>query len=479
MGRDIPSSQFTDEDFERFRERLRDESRILMTWFNENAFEKIGKGVCGLELEGCLVDEDFKPSPSNEQLLDRVESHLVFHELSKFNFEINSTPYDLEGDLLSALERELVQTWNHCQCHARELGANILATGILATLKDEMMTIENMSSCPRFYALNKQILKLRENEPVKMWIEGKDSLYVKHQDIMMEAAATSLQIHLQVNHEEAGAYYNAAQVLSAPMVAATANSPYLFGKDLWDETRIPTFEQAVPIASFRDSHGDNIGRVTFGTGYVRNSIMELFLENLDGYPVLLPQVFDEDINLLSHLRLHNGTIWRWNRPLVGHNQQGVPHIRIEHRVVAAGPSLVDVVANIALFLGLMNYYVNQNAPLEHQITFETAKENFYQAAKYGLNANIKWSDDKECPLHTLLLESLLPNAREGLMMAGLTKRDVSYYIDDIMTNRISSKQNGAAWQRSFIAKNGGDFRGMTQAYFENQQKNLPIYRWAV
>ena len=479
MGRDIPSSIFSKADFEEFRDRLRDETRILMTWLNEDAFEKTASGVCGFELEGWLVDENYKPSPTNDELLERVESPLVFHELSKFNFEINSAPHNIEGNLLSALESELVQTWSHCQCHAGEMGVNILATGILPTIKDEMMTMDNMSSCPRFFALNKQVLRLRKNEPVKIRIEGKDSLYVERHDIMMEAVSTSLQIHLQVNHLEAGRRFNTSQVLAAPMVAAGANSPFLFGKALWDETRIPTFEQAVPVASFRDSHGDQIGRVTFGTGYVRNSILELFLENLDGYPVLLPQIFDEDTNLLSHLRLHNGTIWRWNRPLIGHDDKGNPHIRIEHRVIAAGPSMTDVVANIALFLGLMNYYSNGDVPLDQEIPFETAKDNFYEAAKYGLNANVKWIGEKEVLLQLLLLESLLPNAREGLLKAGLTKRDVSYYIDDIMKNRISSKQNGAAWQRLSIEKHRGDFREMTHDYFENQRRNIPVYRWRV
>jgi len=166
---------------------------------------------------------------------------------------------------------------------------------------------------------------------------------------MLEAAATSLQIHCQVNAEEAARHYNLSQILSAPMAAVAANSPYLFGKDLWDETRIPTFEQSVSVASFPDCSGQTIGRVSFGTGYARKSILEPFLENLDGFPILLPMVLDDDPSWLSHLRLQNGTIWRWTRPLIGLTKDGRPHIRLEHRVPSAGPSIADIVANIAFF----------------------------------------------------------------------------------------------------------------------------------
>jgi hypothetical protein len=478
MGRDIPDGNFTPEHFKEFQHRLREESRLLMRLFKEDMFEST-EGVCGLELEGWLVDSNYQPSASNEEFLKRVTSPLVCHELSKFNFEINSDPHKLGGHLLNTMETELKQLWHHCHCHAAEMDTNILAIGILPTIKSEMLTMKNISSCPRYSALNKQILKLRGDEPVNICIEGNESLFLKRHDIMMEAAATSLQIHLQVNQEEAGRYYNTAQVLAAPMTAVAANSPYLLGKDLWEESRIPTFEQAVPVASFRDSHGENIGRVTFGTGYIRSSIMEIFLENLDGYPVLLPQLFDEEEKLLSHLRFHNGTIWRWNRPLIGFNEEGLPHIRIEHRVTAAGPSITDTIANIGLFLGLLRYYVNRDDPLESQISFETSKGNFYQASQFGLSSKIKWIEGAESTIRSLFLDSLLPNARDGLLQSGFDEKEVSYYIDEVLGNRIRSGQNGAVWQKSYMKKHGGCFAEMTHAYYENQKQNIPVYKWPI
>jgi len=283
-----------------------------------------------------------------------------------------------------------------------------------------------------------------------------------------------------VNPEEAVRHYNLSQILSAPMVAVAANSPYLFGRELWDETRIPAFEQSVSVASFLDRQGQNVGRVTFGTGYAKHSIMEPFLENLNAFPVLLPSVTDDDPSWLSHLRLQNGTIWRWTRPLIGLSEDGRPHLRLEHRVPAAGPSITDSIANIAFFIGLMTYYSkSEETPLECEIPFEDARENFYRAAKHGLRAKIKWSGGKNLPLHSLLEQSLLPAANKGLQMAGLHPEDIEHYIENVMGNRVTTGQNGATWQKAFIFKHGSDFQKMTHAYFENQKRNLPVCKWTL
>jgi len=478
MGRDIPKSEFSAEDKREFDQRLREETRLLMDLFKSDAFENT-KEHCGFELEMCLVDKNCRPSPKNEEFLARSPSHLVVPELSRFNFEINSTPHPFEGKLLSNLEEELIEVWRGCRRRANQMGLEVLAIGILPTITDENLTMENMSSLKRYLALNHQILKLRKDKPLELKIDGKDILRISHHDVMLESVTTSLQIHLQVNSSEAVRYYNTAQILSAPIVAVAANSPYLFGKDLWEETRIPVFEQAISVASFRDSHGEIVRRVTFGTGYGRNSLLEPFLENLDRYPVLLPMVLEGEPTSLSHLRLHNGTIWRWNRPLIGLGENGKPHIRIEHRVASAGPSISDIIANIAFFLGLINYFLKNDTPLETLVPFEIARHNFYRAAKKGFAAKVTWVDGKEVTLQSLLLGSLLPAAREGLLKAGLLKEDVSFYIDDIMANRIRTGKNGAGWQRSFIGVHGNDFQAMTRSYIENQKKNIPVHEWPI
>ncbi len=478
MGRDISREEFSPEDFREFHLRLREESMLLMEWFKDGAFEPCVE-MCGFELEMWLIDKNYLPLASNEEFLSRVNNHLVVPELSKFNFEINSTPHQLKGTLLGSLETELTYLVDRCAHHAEEMDANILSVGILPTLKDDMLTLDQLSSSKRYAALNSQVLALRDGKPIKINIEGNDTLNVEHEDVMVEAAATSLQIHLQVDPSTAIRYYNVAQVLSAPMVAVAANSPYLFGKDLWDETRIPTFEQSVAVKSFRDYHGQGVERVTFGTGYARNSMMEPFLENLDGFPVILPLVFDEDPSWLSHLRLHNGTIWRWNRPLIGLDSDATPHIRIEHRVAAAGPSSVDTVANTAFFLGMATYFIRQEIPLEDQIFFDDSKDNFYSAAKSGMESQMKWIDGKVHNLRGLILDLFLPAARDGLLNAGVDEAQVTYYIDEVLARRVQTGMTGAAWQRAFIGKYGPQFQDMTRVYHAYQMENTPIHEWTV
>ncbi len=478
MGRDISKTRFTEADLARFKQKLLEEYRILADWFQDGNLKK-QEDLCGFELEAWLVDPDFLPAPKNEAFLSRIAHPLVVPELSQFNFEINSTPQHIGGSIFSTLENELQEVWNLCAENAAAVGSNILATGILPTIHDDMLTLDHMTHISRYFALNNQVFQLREGKAIELNIQGRDILNVTHQDVMLEAVTTSLQIHLQVSAEDSVRFYNASQILSAPMVAVAANSPYLFGKDLWDETRIPVFEQAVYMDCYRDSQDEPLRRVTFGSGYARETILEPFLENLELYPVLLPQVFDEPPELLSHLRLHNGTIWRWTRPLIGMDHDGTPHIRIEHRSPAAGPSLKDVIANLAFYVGLMSYFTRQEIPLEDQITFDRTEENFYQAARNGLSAQIRWADRKKWDMQTLLDEVLVPAARQGLQKRGILEEDISCYIDDIIQNRVRTGQNGACWQRAFIETHGTDFQKMTQAYFENQNRNLPVHEWKV
>ncbi len=478
MGRNIQKSEFSSDDFLEFNQRLKEEYRLLNQWFKERYFDE-DEPVCGFELEAWLIDQNFLPSPSNDQFLNKLNHSLVVPELSKFNFEINSTPQRIEGSVFQNLAKEFGEIWEQCERSAQEINSKVLTVGILPTLRENMLSLENMSSNNRYQALNDQVLKLRNGQPLQLNIKGQDHLQVSHQDVMLEAAATSLQIHLQVNPKKAIHYYNVSQIISAPMVALMANSPYLFGKDLWQETRIPTFEQAVCVASFRDCRGQQIERVTFGTGYARNSILEPFLENLDGFPVLLPFIYDEDPINLSHLRLHNGTIWRWTRPLIGFDKNGKPHIRIEHRVPAAGPSQVDIIANIAFFVGLMVHFSDQEIPLASQILFPDARKNFYEAARKGFKAQVKWVYGQKIMMKDLLLDILLPAAKKGLLSMGIDEKEVIYYLDEIIKPCVKTERNGANWQREFISVYGPDFPNMTQAYYSNQKLNISVCDWDI
>jgi hypothetical protein len=477
MGSEIAKTEFSEQDFREFQQNLRKETRLLMEWFAADAFEK-HEVMCGFELEGWLVDNDCAPAARNEEFLARVNNPLVVAELSKFNFELNVAPHPLNRQLPEFLRSELTKLWESCSLHAREMGCQTLMTGILPTLQDRMLTLENMSSMQRFHALNREILKSRSLHPLKIHIEGpKERLEVIHHDVMAEAATTSLQIHFQVPLSRAAAFYNVAHVLSAPMAALTANSPFLFGRELWDETRIPLFEQAVNTPSFVDPAGRPVSRVTFGHDYVRESLREVFLENLDGFPVLLPVTFDHDPAMLNHLRLHNGTIWRWNRPLIGFGEDGRPHLRIEHRVPAAGPSIPDIVANILFFYGAM-LYLQPEVP-QAAISFEAARSNFYAAARSGFNAQITWTSGSSMLIDTLILQHLIPGAILALAEAGFDSHDVKHYLVDILARRVSTRQNGAWWQKAFIGKHGPDFKALTQACLENLSRNIPVHEWSI
>ncbi|MGB5064711.1 MAG: glutamate--cysteine ligase, partial [Candidatus Competibacter sp.] len=363
MGQEISYSQFTHRDFDRFGERLRRETAILHDWFRERRFTP-ASGVAGFEVEAWLVDRAGQPAPLNQAFLERMADPLVVPELSVFNIELNTPPLALHGGALRRMHGNLENLWQRCQRVAADLDVAVALIGILPTLRDTDLTVEHMSDQERYRAINDQILRRRHGRPMQLAIHGAETLRLSHPDVMLEAATTSFQAHLQVAPDQAAAFFNAALALSAPLVAATANSPLLFGKALWEETRIPLFEQGVDLAGGASADNPAYRRVTFGNDYIRASLLELFAENLTHYPPLLPvDLGAEPADRLPHLRLHNGTIWRWNRPLLGFEADGTPHLRIEHRVMPAGPSIPDLIANAALYYGLVHALTRAATPV--------------------------------------------------------------------------------------------------------------------
>lgn len=473
MGEEIATHCFSDEDFAEYTRRLARETSLLEEWFAQDRFGDV-EPMAGFEIETCLIDRLGRPQPKNEQLLKLLESPLVVSELAAFNIEINSKPRQLRGDALSTMQGDLGRIWRHCNECAGTLDTELLIVGILPTIKDGDLTLANMSSLERYRALNEQVLRLRRGRPITLDIHGRDHLRTVHNDVMLESAATSFQIHLQVSGKQAVRAYNAAVILSAPMVALSANSPYLFGHELWDETRVPLFEQAVSLSAAENT----LPRVTLGGGYVRASLFECFKQNFERYAVLLPVLVDESADKLPHLRLHNGTIWRWNRPLVGFNDDGSAHLRIEHRVMPAGPTLVDVIANAAIFFGLMHSFMLMRPAPESILSFTQAQENFYAAAKNGLRAEVVWYEGRPTSVRQLLREELLPLARAGLKSLGLAASDIALYLG-IIDRRLETGQNGAAWQCAYVAKHQADMQELTQAYRERQRQGAPVHEWSV
>ncbi len=477
MGQEISYSQFTHRDFDRFGERLRRETAILHDWFRERRFTP-ASGVAGFEVEAWLVDRAGQPAPLNQAFLERMADPLVVPELSVFNIELNTPPLALHGGALRRMHGNLENLWQRCQRVAADLDVAVALIGILPTLRDTDLTVEHMSDQERYRAINDQILRRRHGRPMQLAIHGAETLRLSHPDVMLEAATTSFQAHLQVAPDQAAAFFNAALALSAPLVAATANSPLLFGKALWEETRIPLFEQGVDLAGGASADNPAYRRVTFGNDYIRASLLELFAENLTHYPPLLPvDLGAEPADRLPHLRLHNGTIWRWNRPLLGFEADGTPHLRIEHRVMPAGPSIPDLIANAALYYGLVHALTRAATPVTAALPFALSRANFYAAARDGLRAEIVWLNGRRAPLRQLLLEELLPLARRGLRELEIDAADAEDYLG-IIAARVDSGRTGSNWQRCFLARHGPDLATLTLAYLEQQRSGKPVHEWA-
>ena len=473
MGQEVATSHFTPEDFAEFAARLNAETAWLVRWLEASA-DAVAPRIGGFELEAWLIDADLRPAPLVEDFLTRLGDPLVVPELATFNSEINGTPQLLRGQALSRLAVELEATWARATRTARTLGARLLMTGILPTLRPEDLDLRHMTPRRRYRALNEQIFRLRHGRPLRLEIRGRDRLALVREDVMAEAAATSFQIHLQVAPGEAVRVYNASKILSAPMVAVSANSPYLFGHDLWAETRIPLFEQAVSVG------GDSrlCERVHFGLRYAKRSILECFQANLTRYPPILPQLMDEPVEKLAHLRLHNGTIWRWNRPLLGFDAAGEPHLRIEHRVVPAGPTITDAIANAALYFGAIQSLLAEEIPPETRMPFAVARANFYTAARLGLQAGIPWLNGRTVPLPEIFAQDLLPRARRGLLALNLDVKEVEHWLG-VIAARVALGQTGAAWQRAHVARYGADMAGLTAACLAHQESGRPVHEWPV
>lgn len=474
MGREITQVRFERADYTSFRERVEAETRIFEGWWRGGQFDRSAY-TGGFELEAWLVDGECRPFPENEACLERVGSPLVVPELSRFNVELNGTPQRLAGRALRALEEELMKTWHRCRAGAQALGGALAMIGILPTVRESDLTLKAISPLNRYHALNEQVLRRRGGRPIKLEIAGRERLALSHEDVMLEAAATSFQVHLQTPANELTRCFNASLVLAAPLVALSANSPYLFGHDLWDETRIPLFEQAVDTG---DAVEPGEHRVTFGSAYLESGPREYFVENLERYPALLPALFDSAPEEFCHMSLHNGTIWRWNRLLLGFSEAGVPHVRIEHRVMPAGPTIVDMMANAAVYFGAVRALVTRRVAPEAELPFETARTNFYAAARDGLAARLSWLDGRKADAADLLRSEILPLARQGLQQYRFDPEDVQRYLA-IAEARVRSGRNGTAWQRAYIAAHGRDFARLTAAYLQRQASGRPVHEWPI
>ncbi|MGH8503915.1 MAG: glutamate--cysteine ligase [Gammaproteobacteria bacterium] len=475
MGQEIDTPTFEAPHFDQFRSRLARETQLLAEWLREGKLSNQGP-VGGFELEAWLVDDDFAPAPLNERFMRVMDDPLAGSELARFNVEFNNRPRPLVDHALREMARELEATWARGVKAGAACGARLLSIGILPTLQPRHLGMDALTPMNRYYALNEQVLRSRAHRPLRLDIRGHERLRRTHDSMMLEAAGTSFQIHLQAPPAQISRLYNAALAVAAPLLAAGANSPYLFGADLWSESRMPLFEQSLEVGGYGGARYGPLRRVSLGSGYVRSSIIECFEENLQHFPVLLPMLFETSLEQLSHVRLHNGTVWRWVRPLVGFDDDGAPHVRIEHRILPGSPSVADAVSDAALCYGLTAALSAKDVDLPARLPFERARDNLQRAARRGLDARIEWLDGARIGLRRLLLDELLPLAQRGLLAMELEPADCDHYLG-IVRRRVQKNQNGANWQRAFVARHGRDMRALTAAYAEHQRGGSPVHTW--
>lgn len=475
MGQEIHRTGFTRADHLTFQARLARETAHLSEAAQAGA---LGDGPyrAGFELEAWLLDHAGFPSPVNEPFLQRLDDPWVVRELSRFNVELNAPPVSMGPGALRAMESALEQTWRRCQDVAHGMDTVMAMVGILPNLRAADLGLENMSAMKRYAALNREVRRLRRGEPIHVHIEGEESLELLRADVMLEAATTAFQVHLQVPYARAGRHYNAALIGCGPLLAGSGNSPLLFGRRLWQETRVPLFEQSVELGGFAGLADAGVRRVSFGQGYVVDELTELFRENLALYPVLLPILQDGPLEHYPNLRLHNGTIWRWVRPLVGIEAGGGCHVRLEQRVLPSGPTILDMMANAAFHFGLCHALAGMPRPPEARMDFAVARANFYAAARHGLDASLTWLDGRAHPARELITQICLPLARAGLADFGCTGAETDRYLE-VFAQRVRSGQTGAVWQTGNLAHEHGDAGRMMANYLENQRAGLPVHEW--
>ncbi|MEV0146651.1 MULTISPECIES: glutamate--cysteine ligase [unclassified Nonomuraea] len=444
--------------------------------------------LAGLEIELNLVDADGEPAMCNAAVLEAIQRPDWATELGQFNIEINIEPQDLAGDGAATLEDDVRARLNHAEERARSQGGHLVLIGILPTLRERDVGEGTLSANPRYRLLNEQIFAAR-GEDLHLFIQGAETLDTHADSITPEAACTSVQLHLQVSPEAFAAHWNAAQAIAGAQVAVAANSPYLFGKELHRETRITLFEQATDTRPAELKTQGVRPRVWFGERWI-TSVFDLFEENVRYFPALLPLCEPEDpkevlaqgrIPELSELTLHNGTVYRWNRPVYA-VVDGRPHLRVENRVLPAGPSVADIAANAAFYYGLMRVLPYIERPVWSRMSFDAAEENLNAAARNGLEARLYWPGLGEVPASELILRRLLPMAYEGLAARGVDTA-VADRMLGIIEARCLTGRTGASWQVDKVRALGGDrheaLRRMTLEYTEHMHANEPVHTWEV
>jgi gamma-glutamyl:cysteine ligase YbdK (ATP-grasp superfamily) len=491
----VIDSIYTQQDLKHYREKIQRCLDALAHMLAGDSFSA-GPEQMGLELELNLIDEDADPAMANQTVLERIGDPSFQTELGQHNIEINVRPRPLAADEALGLEHELRAALNTANAAAHAAGVGLVMIGILPTLREDHFDRRWMSPKSRYVLLNTQILAVRREE-LELDMEGvpleggvPERLRCAADSILPESGCTSVQLHLQVAPRDFAAHWNAAQALAGVQVALAANSPFLLGRALWHETRIPLFEQATDTRPPELRNQGVRPRVWFGERWI-TSIFDLFEENVRYFSPLLSQTEEEDplavlaaggAPSLSELRLHNSTVWRWNRPVYDVTD-GVPHLRIENRVLPAGPTVIDVLANAAFFFGAMRGLTELDRPVWSQMSFQAAQDNLYAGARLGMDAQLYWPGNGWMRPDELVLRKLLPLAHDGLRSCGMSDAARKRYLA-VIEQRCVARCTGATWQRAAVQTligQGADrqaaLTGMLRAYLKHMHSNQPVHTW--
>jgi CBS domain-containing protein len=471
-----------------FMQALLEDLRALAFMLNDGRVER-RKARIGAEQEMFLIDRDLRPAPISVDVLQRANEPRLTTEIARFNLEANLTPLDLTGNCFRRMETELQELLAITRASAHTLDADVLLSGILPTLQKSDLTLDNLTPSARYRELDRGVIRLRGG-PLSIHIKGLDELNLTHDNIMMESCNTSFQIHFQSSPEEFVNHYNVAQAITAPVLAVAVNSPLLFGHRLWQETRVALFQHSTDERSRPQLARSQPTRVSFGDQWLRNSVIELFHDQISRFrPIMITQPDENPFQvlargqtpMLSALRMHNGTVWRWNRACYGVSD-GVPHLRIENRALPSGPTPVDEIANAAFFTGLMLALPQEYGDIAARMAFDDAKLNFFRAARHGLDAQFQWLGSESRSASSLILYELLPLARAGLRSAEVDDEDIEKYLG-IIEERTRSAQTGARW----IIKSLGTMpdnmskdvrqRKLTSTMLDLQKQGSPVHEW--
>ncbi len=457
----------------------------------ENDMFESGVSRIGAEQEFFLVNQNMRPAPIAVELMEALQNPYFTEELALFNLEANLDPQDFDSGSLSRIEKQLVGLTGEIKSKAESLGAHVLQTGILPTIKKSDLNFNNITPKPRYRMLNDVLCGMR-GEDGRLNIKGVDELMFTHDNVLIEACNTSFQLHFQVSPENFAMYYNIAQAITGPLLALSANSPILMGRRLWHETRIALFQQAIDTRSANKSTRELEPRVWFGNSWVKESVLELYQEDIARFRVLFGQKIDEDpfeelergrIPKLQALCLHNGTVYRWNRACYGLSKDK-PHLRIENRILPAGPTALDTMANAAFYLGCLCGFADEVGDISKHMDFSDAKNNFNTAAMHSMECQLHWFGGKKYAFEDLMKQELIPMARRGLINRGIDPDDVNRYLD-VVEGRVTKRQNGATWMLqnyNFILDQG--FKSdnactlLTASMLNRQASGLPVHEWA-